>query len=74
MPLYDYRCRVCEETFELRRSIGDADRDVACPQGHTDAARLLPVFAATGRSGGGAAPAPATGGGGGCCGGGCGCR
>jgi putative FmdB family regulatory protein len=78
MPLYDYRCRDCDSTFEARRSIADADRDVTCPAGHTAVTRRLPVFAAGGRSSSGSAAmgdfaGPAAGGGGGCCGGSCGC-
>lgn len=73
MALYEYRCRECDTSFELRRAIGDADRDVTCPASHTDVRRRLSVFAAVG---GATSPAPvaAGGGGGACCGGGCGCR
>ena len=82
MPLYDYRCRDCDVTFELRRSIADADRDVVCPAGHDSVTRLLPVFAATGRASAGSGPGSAgtfgsfgpSSSGGGCCGGGCGCH
>ena len=70
MALYEYLCRDCDASFELRRAIGEADRDVTCPAGHTDVRRKLSVFAAVG----GAAPAAASGGGAGCCGGACGCR
>ena len=80
MPFYDYRCRDCDDTFELRRASSDADRDVACPAGHVNVTRLLPVFAATGRASAGSGPgsagtfgsfdAPSSGG---CCGGSCGC-
>lgn len=72
MPLYEYRCRTCEERFEARRSLEDADAPVACPSGHTGAVRLLTAFASTGRAAVGAGPAPMPSGGG-CCGGGCGC-
>lgn len=55
--------------------MADADAPATCPDGHVGAARLLPVFAATGLA---AAPAPA---GGMCgapvaggCGGGCACH
>ncbi len=71
MPLYDYRCQVCDERFELRRSVAEADRGVTCPSGHQSVSRLLPVFAATGRAGATEAAGPA---GGGCCGGSCGCH
>jgi len=69
MPLYEYRCRTCDERFDARRSFDDADEPVACPAGHVGAVRLLAAFASTGR-----APLTASvGAGAGCCGGGCGC-
>jgi putative FmdB family regulatory protein len=76
MALYEYLCRDCDTSFELRRSFGDADRDVTCPSGHTDVRRKLSVFAAVGASTS-STPAPSArpsmGSGGGCCGGACGC-
>ncbi|MBI5090111.1 MAG: zinc ribbon domain-containing protein [Actinobacteria bacterium] len=71
MPLYEYRCRTCDATFELRRSMSEASEPAACPQGHVDSMRRLSMFASVGAS---TAPAPAGGSGGGCCGGGCGCH
>jgi putative FmdB family regulatory protein len=73
MPLYDYRCRTCEAVYEERRPMADADTPATCPSGHVGAARLLPVFATTGR---GAEPGPGTGGAppAGGCGGGCMCH
>lgn len=77
MPLYDFRCRTCGETFEVRRSMADAAAPAPCPAGHADTVKLMPLVAVGGRAapGGGpsAAPAPAPAGGGGCCGGACGC-
>jgi len=69
MPRYDYRCKTCEQTYELSRPMADADSPATCPQGHVGAARLLPVFATTGATApaGAAVAAPS----GGCCGGGC---
>jgi putative FmdB family regulatory protein len=76
MPMYEYRCRQCDQVFEARRSMDDADRPLACPVGHTGAVRLLSVFAATGRAGAGSSmassPGPSFGGGG--CGSACGCH
>jgi putative FmdB family regulatory protein len=67
----EYLCRDCGSTFELQRSMADAEGDVRCPAGHSQVRRRFSVFATTG----GAAPdAPVMGGGGGCCGGACGCR
>jgi putative FmdB family regulatory protein len=70
MALYEFRCRTCEDVFEVRRPMSDAAAPAVCPDGHTDTVKLLSMFARTGAVGG-AAPVPA--GGGGCCGGGCGC-
>jgi len=68
MPLYEFKCRQCETTFEERRPMSEANAPATCPDGHPGAVRLLSVFASVGAAG--AAPAPATGGGA-CCGGGC---
>ncbi|MGZ4649870.1 MAG: FmdB family zinc ribbon protein [Kineosporiaceae bacterium] len=72
MPRYDVRCRACGVTFEVTRSMAQADEPAPCPQGHDDTVRLLPTVGLTGRAGG-LAPAsvPAGGATGGCCGGGC---
>ncbi len=66
MPIYEFRCRTCDERFEERRAMRDADAPAACSVGHDDVVRLLPVFATTGL-----ATAPSLcGAGTGCCGGG----
>jgi putative FmdB family regulatory protein len=73
MPLYEFKCRSCDDTFEVRRPMSQASDPAVCPQGHEGAVRLLSVFASVGASGA-AAPSPAarpTGGHG--CGGGCAC-
>ena len=73
MPLYEYRCRTCAARFDGRRAMADADLPVTCPDGHTGAVRLLPVFATTGTAPApspGACGAPVPGG----CGGGCACH
>lgn len=75
MPFYEYRCRTCDERFDLRRSADDADAPARCTAGHDDAVRLLAAFASTGRASGAssssnaAASMPSGGG----CGGGCAC-
>jgi putative FmdB family regulatory protein len=72
MPRYDYRCRSCGTTFELRRPMSQANAPAMCPSGHEDTVKLMSMVAVTGAAGAGAsAPAPSQGGGGGCCGGGC---
>ncbi|MFZ9156864.1 MAG: FmdB family zinc ribbon protein [Ilumatobacteraceae bacterium] len=73
MPLYEFRCRTCESTFEVRRPMAEASDPATCPEGHEGAVRLLSVFASVGATSGTSsapAPAPRTGGG---CGSGCGC-
>jgi putative FmdB family regulatory protein len=72
VPLYEFRCRTCGDTFEVRRAMIDADRAASCPHGHAETVRLLPLVAVGGRAVG-SAPAPAASTGGGCCGGACGC-
>ena len=44
MPLYEYRCRTCDERFELRRAMSDSDLATPCPEGHDDTVRLLSMF------------------------------
>jgi len=73
MPLYEFRCRTCDEAFEVRRPMSEANDPATCPAGHDDSVRLLSVFASVGAPSAGAtapAPAPRMGGG---CGAGCGC-
>lgn len=67
MPRYDYRCRDCGTTFEVRRGLDEPEAAVPCPDGHPTTTRVFTAVAVGG--GGSTAPAPA--GGGGCCGGGC---
>ncbi|MER5864392.1 zinc ribbon domain-containing protein [Kitasatospora sp. NPDC002040] len=68
MPRYDFRCRSCGATFELRRNMAQANDPAVCPEGHADTVKLLSAVAVTGGSGGSAPQQPS---GGGCCGGGC---
>ncbi|MCX5198029.1 zinc ribbon domain-containing protein [Streptomyces sp. NBC_00249] len=71
MPRYEYRCRTCDDTFELSRPMAESSAPADCPSGHADTVKLLSAVAVGGSS---SAPAPAAramgGGGGGCCGGG----
>jgi putative FmdB family regulatory protein len=76
MPIYEYRCRACDERFE--ELVRNLDAVVPCPScGGRDAERLLSVFAGVGGSGPPAGPDPsrivAQGPAGGC-GPGCGCH
>ncbi|WP_432071547.1 FmdB family zinc ribbon protein [Streptomyces wuyuanensis] len=70
MPRYEYRCRTCDNTFELSRPMAESSAPASCPEGHDDTVKLLSAVAVGGTSAG-PAPAPSAGGGGGCCGGGC---
>ncbi|MGA8115752.1 MAG: zinc ribbon domain-containing protein [Actinocatenispora sp.] len=69
MPRYEYRCRSCQDTFEVDRPMVESSAPASCPAGHDDTVKLLSTVA-FGRSGG--SPAPVGAAGGGCCGGGCG--
>jgi putative FmdB family regulatory protein len=79
VPRYDYRCRTCDATFEVRRSMSESDLPVPCPAGHAETVKRLPVVALGGRATAGPGGAFAAGAGsmpsagGGCCGGSCGC-
>ena len=66
VPTYEFRCKACGSTFDVKRSMSESDAPAPCPHGHDDTVKLLSVVGLGGKSG-----APAGGGGGGCCGGGC---
>jgi putative FmdB family regulatory protein len=70
MPSYDYRCRECGTTFEVRRSITATETSAKCPDGHSDTVKLLSTVAIGGLVPAGArdTSSPVAGG---CCGGGC---
>lgn len=71
MPRYEYRCKTCGATFEMRRPMAQSAAPAPCPQGHDDTVKLLSTVSVA-SSASAPAPAPAGGtGGGGCCGGGC---
>ncbi|GAA1263557.1 hypothetical protein GCM10009665_61360 [Kitasatospora nipponensis] len=59
MPRYDFRCRSCGATFELRRTMAQANDPAVCPQGHEDTVKLLSTVAVTGAGSGSAPQAPA---------------
>ncbi|MFJ3924214.1 zinc ribbon domain-containing protein [Streptomyces sp. NPDC090022] len=69
MPRYEFRCRTCDDTFEVSRPMAESSAPADCPAGHTDTVKLLSAVAVGGSSAAPsrAAAAPA---GGGCCGGG----
>jgi putative FmdB family regulatory protein len=76
MPLYEYRCNACLETFELLRPMADRTLQAVCPSCEsTTSMPLISRVAISVQSASRAdtAPAPRGGGGGGCCEGACGC-
>jgi putative FmdB family regulatory protein len=76
MPLYEYRCNACSETFELLRPMAHRTLQAVCPS--CESATTMPLISrvaavvSTASPSRASAPAP-RGGGGGCCGGACGC-
>ena len=66
MPLFEYMCPGCGQSFEkLVRSSQPAQDEIECPQcGNTHAKRQISTFAVSGggRSSVSSAPAPASGG------------
>ena len=74
MPVYEYRCRACDDRFELTRPMSQSSDPATCPQGHEGAVKLLPrVLVLSGRPEAGpssGSPVPS----GACCGGACGCH
>ena len=73
MPLYEFRCRSCDDVFEVRRPMSESGDPATCPGGHGDTVRLLSVFARTGSADAGSSMPAGAPQGGGCCGGSCGC-
>ena len=49
MPLYEYRCQQCGNSFEMLRRMQDADRELQCPDCKSEEVkRLLSTFTAGG--------------------------
>ncbi|MEU0882163.1 zinc ribbon domain-containing protein [Lentzea sp. NPDC005914] len=65
MPTYEFRCRTCDDTFELQRPMSESSAPASCPDGHPDTVKLLSMAGISGTQ------QQPQGGGGGCCGGGC---
>jgi len=55
MPLYEFRCRDCDDRFEAWLAPGDAVAGVTCPEGHGDTVRVFSAVAMTGRAAAGPA-------------------
>ena len=79
MPLYEYFCPTCSDTFEQLRPAQKADDTATCPACTEPAAhRVLSLFASGAKGADGMTMSPAMAQrapmGGSCCGGGCGCH
>lgn len=49
MPLYEYRCLNCEQTFSLLQRVGASEKDTICPQcGSSAVKKLISAFAYAG--------------------------
>ena len=62
VPTYEFRCRACGDSFDVKRPMSEASAPANCPQGHDDTVKLLSMVSLGGRSASG--PAPSAGGGG----------
>ena len=72
MPLYEYRCQSCMDTFEVLTTFAERDQGQACPSCESKQTRVLVSSFALGK---GDAPGQSLdfgSAGGGCCGGACG--
>jgi len=57
MPLYEYRCQTCEETFEkLQRQ---PEQEAPCPHCGEPAKRIVSLFSGSTESGGDGCASPA---------------
>ena len=49
MPIYEFECKKCGETFEELRPLGDTGRSVSCPEcGAKAPKKVFSTFAAGG--------------------------
>ena len=68
MPLYEYRCRGCDERFEVLQRLGAGADEVLCPRcGEPEPQRVLSTFAAGGTRAGASAGDAACDAGAACC-------
>lgn len=76
MPLYEYFCPTCKDTFEQLRPAQKADEATTCPACRQPASqRVLSLFASSVKAeGAGTAMPMSMPMAGGCCGGACGCH
>ena len=45
MPLYEYHCKNCDDSFEVLQPMGGMVAEMTCPEGHEGAQKVLSVFA-----------------------------
>ncbi len=67
MPIYEYNCSECNDTFSLLQSVYPEAKNTRCPKcGSSKVKKVMSAFSCTsGTGGGGSVPAPNFGGGGG---------
>lgn len=70
MPIYEYTCTICSNSFQKLRPMSEVNEPAHCPDCGSDSQRQLSVFMSFSTSPEGQTSAIA--GGGGCCGGGSG--
>jgi putative FmdB family regulatory protein len=52
MPLYEYKCKDCEASFDALRAMSQADAPIACPKcGSEHTGRMISLFSAIGGNG-----------------------
>ncbi|MEN6480288.1 MAG: zinc ribbon domain-containing protein [Anaerolineales bacterium] len=72
MPLYEFHCHHCGETFTVRRPFSAAKEPAACPScASADTTRAFATFACTAQGSGGESQSIGGGGCAGCAGGHC---
>jgi putative FmdB family regulatory protein len=57
MPIYQYWCGECGQSYELRRGIDESDKELKCPRCGAGAPRRVLSLFSTRSSGGSCAPA-----------------
>jgi len=62
MPIYEYRCRVCDHKFEALQKIGEDGKNLKCPKcGGDNPTKVFSVFS-SGESSGKSSPTCSSGG------------
>ncbi len=53
MPIYEYRCKKCNDIFSALQKVGAAEKDTRCPKcGSNDVKKLLSAFSCSSSEGG----------------------